>query len=505
MCTDAMRLPALPFALVLMTLAILTTPAHARTIDVRSLVTDLAAELAQTEHRPTPPVAAAAAIDYTQYLGIRVKPGSEIWAERSGGFQLHPMPLGSLFATPIELNLVEGGRISPLRTNGDFYEHSLPVESLPPGGDLGISGFRITAPLNTPGTMDEVIVFQGASYFRVLSKGQVYGVSARALSIGAGRSEPEEFPTLTRFWIETPEAADTLVIHGLLDSRSVTGAYTFTLHPGAPSVVDVEATLFPRRDLDSVGIAPLSSMFFYAVGDGDRHVRDYRPEVHDSDGLLIATGRGERLWRPLRNPKALRASSFSDTGLRGFGLMQRERNFQLYHDLEANYHRRPSAWIEPTSQWGAGAVELFEIPTDGEYHDNIVAQWRPAEPLRVGSVYRYSYRISWPDHAPIEAPSVKWTRSGPAYNALTGPDTERFVIDYALSKPRTTLPDASVTANVGTVSAVSLQPNPETGGLRLSFLYAPAGNDVAEFRAELSGPGTKGAETWLYQWARAKD
>ncbi len=502
-----MRLSALPFVLVLVALAGTATLAQARTTDVRSLVKDLAAGLAKTEYRPKPPVPAASAIDYTQYLGIRVKPGSEIWAEREGGFQLHPMPLGSLFVTPIELNLVDGGKIEPLATSGDLYEHNLPLDRLPPGGDLGVSGFRVTAPLNHAGTQDEVIVFQGASYFRVLSKGQVYGLSARALSIGAGQNAPEEFPALTRFWIETPGAADSLVIHALLDSQSVAGAYTFMLRPGAPSVVDVEATIYPRRDLDNVGIAPLSSMFFYAVGDGAHHVRDYRPEVHDSDGLLIATGRGERLWRPLRNPAHLRASSFSDTGLRGFGLMQRERSFELYHDLEANYHRRPSAWIEPTSDWGPGAVELFEIPTDSEYHDNIVAQWRPAEPLRARSEYRYSYRITWPDHAPpVKAPSVKWTRSGPAVNALAGPDTERFVIDYAESglDPKA-LPDANVTANVGTISSVSLQPNPETGGLRLSFLYAPAGNDVAEFRAQLSGPGTKGAETWLYQWMRAKN
>lgn len=506
--TDLMRPLALLIVLAqLATACITASHAQARPSDVRSLVEELAAKRARSPYRPAPTVAAAAAIGYTEYLGIRVKPGSEIWAERGAGFNLHPMPLGSLHVRPIALNLVEKGKISPFTSTADLYEHSLPSDLLPPGGDLGVSGFRVTAPLNNPGTMDEVLVFQGASYFRALSKGQVYGLSARALSISAGQNEPEEFPSLTSFWVEAPTTPRTLVMHALLDSPSVAGAYTFTLRPGSTTVVDVDCILYPRRDLVRVGIAPLSSMFFYAVGDGTRHVRDYRPEVHDSDGLLIENGRGERLWRPLRNPLTLRASSFADDGLRGFGLMQRERRFELYHDLEANYHKRPSAWIEPVGNWGHGAVELFEIPTASEYHDNIVAQWRPAEPLRAGGNYRYAYRLSWPNRSPDnEAPTVMWTRSGPAVNALAGPDTERFVIDYAtagLDPAR--LPSVTVKASVGTVSAIALQPNPETGGLRLSFLYVPGDSDVAELRAELQGPAAKGAETWLYQWTRAKD
>lgn len=475
--------------------------------DMKKRVMDLAAQMARDPYLEPMANPAAAAIGYTEYMGIRVKPGSEVWAQQSGGFHLHPMPLGSLFVSPVEVNLIDDGRITPLRGTGDLYEHSLPVDKIPPGGDLGISGFRITAPLNSPKTMDEVIVFQGASYFRALSRGQVYGLSARALSIDVGQPAPEEFPKLTRFWIEEPQTPDVLIIHGLLDSPSVTGAYTFTVKPGATTVIDVEANIFPRKDLDKVGIAPLSSMFFYAVGDGTGHPRDYRPEVHDSDGLLIENGRGERLWRPLRNPTALRASSFIETDLKGFGLMQRERSFSLYQDLEANYHRRPSAWIEPLSDWGAGSVELFEIPTDSEYHDNIVAQWRPAKPLRAGSSNRFAYRISWPDRSPLatQGAVVNWTRSGPAYNALTVPDAERFVIDYRTPNLNPNdLPKAAVTAQTGAISGIDVQQNRETGGLRVSFLYQPTDANVDELRVDLQGAGSDGAETWLYQWVRKK-
>lgn len=501
-----MRMPALILVLALVgTTCAIAAPAQTQAPDLRNLVTDTAAKLATTPYRAPPTVATAAAIDYTRYLGIRVKPGREIWAERGLDFQLHPMPLGSLFLTPVELNVVDHGKITPLAGKADLYQHSLPPELLPPNGDLGISGFRVTAPLNKPGTMDEVLVFQGASYFRALSKGHVYGLSARALSIAAGQDGPEEFPNLTRFWVETPSAPDMLIVHALLDSPSVTGAYTFTLRPGATTAIDVDSVLYPRRDLEKVGIAPLSSMFFYAVGDGSRHARDYRPEVHDSDGLLIENGRGERIWRPLRNPGLLRASSFADDGLRGFGLMQRERRFELYHDLEANYHKRPSAWIEPVGTWGPGAVELFEIPTDGEHHDNIVAQWRPAEPMRAGRSYAFRYRISWPDHAPAGAGDyVRWTRSGPAVNALAGDGAQRFVIEFATKNSIRSddIPQATVTASAGTVSAVTVEPSPETRGLRLSFLYHPSDQGVAELRAEISEPGHRRAETWLYQWSR---
>lgn len=473
---------------------------------MKQLIIDLAERLAATPYRAPAASAAASAIGYTDYLGIRVRPGREIWAEQGLDFELHPLPLGSLFVTPIELNLVNGSKISAVTTAGDFYEHSLPAALSPRDGNLGISGFRLTAELNAPGVMDEFAVFQGASYFRMLSKGQVYGLSARGLSIGVGQAEPEEFPAFARFWVERPRTPGLVILHALLDSVSIAGAYTFRIRPGASTTADVDMTLFPRKSLERVGIAPLSSMFFYGVGDGVRHPRDYRPEVHDSDGLLIETGRGERLWRPLRNSSALRASSFFDTALKGFGLMQRERSFGLYQDLEANYHRRPSAWIAPASDWGAGAVELFEIPTDSEYHDNIVAQWRPAAALQPGRHYRYLYRVSWPND--VEAghgSTVNWTRTGPPLNTAAEPGAERFVIDYRSARlDAGTLPRATVTASSGVVSAVAVQPNTATGGLRVSFLYQPAAPDIAELRIDLQGPGSEGAEAWLYQWSRDK-
>lgn len=478
--------------------------AQGQSTTVRQLVSRTAEQLSHEPYAAPLPRPEAARITYTDYMGIRVKPGREIWGSEKIGFALHPMPLGGLHTTPVAIDIVDrDGVIAPLATGPGFYEHSLPKDSVPADGNLGISGFRITAPLNSAKTLDELIVFQGASYFRALSKGQDYGLSARGLSIDAGQSKPEEFPQFRHFWIEKPDGPRKLVIHALLDSPSVTGAFVFQVNPGAPTVIDVEAAIYPRQDLKGVGIAPLTSMYFYSVGDGATPARDYRPAVHDSDGLLVANGQGERLWRPLRNPATLRASSFGDTHPKGFGLLQRQRDFSQYQDLEARYHRRPSAWVEPRGDWGTGSVELFELPTDSEYHDNIVAQWKPAEPLRAGQRYEYAYRISWPDRASEDniGAIVNWTRTGPTGLPSVSGQTERFVIDYKLTNRNSAqLPEARVTASAGAISGVTVQRNAMTGGLRVSFLFDPGTQVLSDLRVDLELPQAR-AEVWLYQWA----
>lgn len=479
--------------------------AHAQSAAVRDLVARTAEQLSREPYRAPQPQPEAGRITYTDYMGIRVKPGQEIWGREKIGFALHPMPLGGLHATPVAIDIVEGnGTITPIATGPGFYEHSLPKDHVPPDENLGISGFRITAPLNSGKTLDELIVFQGASYFRALSKGQDYGLSARGLSIDAGQPKPEEFPQFRHFWVEKPDGPRKLVIHALLDSPSVTGAFVFQIYPGAPTAIDVEAAIFPRQDLASVGIAPLTSMYFYSVGDNATSARDYRPAVHDSDGLLVANGNNERLWRPLRNPATLRASSFGDSHPKGFGLMQRQRDFSQYQDLEARYHRRPSAWVEPRGDWGTGSVELFELPTDSEYHDNIVTQWKPSDPLRAGQRYDFAYRLSWPDRAPEDSIGaiVNWTRSGPAGLPSVSNETERFVIDYKLTDKNAAvpLPEAQVTSSAGAVSGVTVQHNAMTGGLRVSFLFDPGAEVLADLRLDLSLPNAR-AEVWLYQWA----
>jgi glucans biosynthesis protein len=353
---------------------------------------------------------------------------------------------------------------------------------------------------------DEILVFQGASYFRGVSRGQSYGLSARGLAIDVAEPGGEEFPFFRAFWVETPNrASQQLVVHALLDSPSTTGAYRFRIMGGAPTMVDVDVTLYPRRDVPHIGIAPLTSMFLFSGIDRSR-INDFRPAVHDSDGLSIANAAGERLWRPLTNPKRLQVSVFSVQNLSGLGLIQRRRSFFDYEDLEANYERRPSAWIEPRGSWGNGSVHLVEIPTEEEIHDNIVAFWRPLEPYGKDQAYTFGYRLSWPDDPPLSAQTatVRNTFSGLTNGADRKAGAIRYAVDFAvpnLAKARD-LPLAALSATAGKTSMPVVLRNPSTGGVRVDFLLTPGEAETIELRLELKSQDKTVSEIWLARWTK---
>ena len=406
----------------------------------------------------------------------------------------------------MEITLVDDGAERPLSPDNGYFDLGPLAGKLPPEARLGFSGFRVTGPLNRPLVFDEIIVFQGASYFRALSQGQNYGLSARGLALNVGKQSGEEFPFFRRFWIEKPkQRASHIVIHALLDSQSVTGAFRFQVLPGPNTVVDVQATLYPRRDLPDVGIAPLTSMFLFS-GINRSRIDDFRPAVHDSDGLAVVNGWGERIWRPLNNPRRLQTSDFLDQNPQGFGLIQRAREFAHYQDLEAHYESRPSAWVEPREGWGAGTVRLLEIPSDEEIHDNIVAFWKPAQPLAAGQAHVFSYALSWPDHAPRRWPGafVSATRAG----LINGPQRKTGIIQFAVdfkgyaAGADTELPIARVEASTGAVSPPIVQPNPGIGGVRVSFGLDPKGAESSELRLALQTRDKPISETWLYRWTK---
>jgi glucans biosynthesis protein len=288
-----------------------------------------------------------------------------------------------------------------------------------------------------------------------------------------------------------------------MDSPSVSGAYSFSVRPGTETVVDVTATLYPRQALAEVGIAPLTSMFLVGPVNSAR-ARDFRPRVHDSDGLAILTGQGERIWRPLTNPRKLEVSAFVDNNVRGFGLMQRRRTFSDYQDLEARYERRPSVWVDFMDGVGEGNVFLVELPTEEEIHDNIVAFWRPSQHLEKGREHQLRYRLRWRDDTPTQymGPWISDTRIGRAYfNVPAG--SLRFVVDF-LDRERFSEKDAPVakaSASSGLIRDVVSKANPETGGVRVSFIFEPKGKESAELRLNLGDWNGRTAETWLYRWS----
>ena len=441
-------------------------------------------------------------LSYDQYRSIRYAAPS-IWAGENRTFAVDLFYPGFIYNIPVNINLVVGKTARRVLFKSDLFEYGPDVPLASGDGDYtGYSGFRVRAPLNNAEYMDEFLVFQGASYFRAVARGQLYGLSARGLAVRTARPEGEEFPVFTDFWIERPaEKADEIVIHAVLQSPSVVGAYTFSANPGETTVIDVDATLFPRVDLEAFGIAPLTSMFLFDASNRARF-DDYRSAVHDSDGLQILNGNGERLWRPLANPRALQVSAFLDDSPKGFGLLQRKRRFEDFEDAEAQYDRRPSLWVEPRAEWGAGHVELVEIPSEREMNDNIVAYWQPREPIRAGQSADFSYRLRFTNE-PLDnsLARVVATRVG---QSLNSEGQRSFVIDF---KGAGDIPDdlvPEVSSSGGEVFSPRGHVVPQSGVYRAMFELDPQREEIVELRVELrSGRGNDPwSETWLYRWSR---
>ncbi len=436
-------------------------------------------------------------LTYDQYRSIRFQTGASIWSHEDRNFTLDLFYPGFIYDTPVAINLVVAGVARRVLFKNQLFDHGPNVPTIE-SNDLGYSGFRVRAPINKPDVLDEFLVFQGASYFRALARGQNYGVSARGLAIRTARPEGEEFPVFTDFWVERPaEHAEEITIHALLQSASVVGAYTFKVRPGAATTMDVDAALFPRAGVMAYGIAPLTSMFLFDATNRNRF-DDVRAAVHDSDGLEIVNGGGERIWRPLANPRVLQVSAFLDNNPQGFGLVQRKRRVEDYQDYEARYDQRPSVWVEPRGEWGAGHVELVEIPSDKEIHDNIVAYWQPAMPLVAGQRADFSYRLRWTDEALDESLArVIDTRAGKAPDA----DQREFVVDFhGPGEPPADL-EIKTMSSAGTIHDARGQLLP-SGDYRVSFELATERADVIELRLQLLSKEQPWSETWLYRWSR---
>jgi periplasmic glucans biosynthesis protein len=441
-------------------------------------------------------------LGYDQYRDIRFKRERAIWTSEGVLFLMEFLHRGFIFKEPVEMYVVAAGTARRVVYSPDFFTFGPSVQPPPDGTVADFSGFRILAPINRADAFDELVAFQGASYFRAVAKGQGYGLSARGLALNTGAREGEEFPFFRAFWIERPQPeAHAIVVHALLDSASTTGAYRFTIRPGEATVMDVEMTLYPRVELKLAGLAPLTSMFVF--GPNDRvGVDDYRTAVHDSEGLAIWNDRGEWLWRPLMHPETLQISEFIDDNPRGFGLLQRHRAFADYQDLEAHYERRPSLWIETIGNWGSGAVQLVEIPSKTDYHDNIVVFWRPSQPIPAQSEERRSYRLHWCWTPPVTPPLA--TTADTRVGAGLEKGTRLFVIDFAGGRlaelPQDAPVQVAITTSAGTVKHPVARPNPAVGGWRVRFVLDPAGAKLSDMRGILKLDEEPLSEVWSYRW-----
>lgn len=451
---------------------------------------------------------------YDDYQAVQFNPKRARWAGPEAGFHLHAFHLGWLYAEPVRIFQLEGGIARPmLFTTDDFLYYGRVKDRVPLHEPLpGVAGFRLNAPLNRADLFDEVIAFLGASYFRAVGRGNSYGLSARGLAINSGLNQPEEFPRFSRFWVEKPVPfAREVTVYAALESASCTGAYRFVIRPGTNTEMDVTARLFFRTEVDQIGIAPLTSMFLFSEKNRAAF-DDFRPNVHDSDGLAILRRNGDRIWRPLNNPLRLAESWFVEENPRSFGLMQRDRDFESYQDAVTHYERRPSLLVEPLADWGRGAVRLVEIPSDLEVNDNIAAFWVPEAKPVPGQLVEYVYRLHWgalPVDPAADVAYVKETRAGTG--GVSGVEntegTRKFVIDLAGGLLASLPPDAEVEPIV-TISGgrISVQTLSKIEGLniwRLVIDVLPDSGETVELVAHVAGYGRKLSEDWLYQWVTA--
>ena len=307
---------------------------------------------------------------------------------------------------------------------------------------------------------------------------------------------PEEFPDFIAYYLERPAVdSNRVTVYGLLDSPSVAGAYRFVIDVADTIVMDIDAALYPRTTIERLGIAPGTSMFL--DGPNDRRVdNDWRPAIHDSDGLQIYNGNGEWLWRPLVNPSTVRVNSFVDESPHGFGLMQRDRDFDHYQDDGVFYDLRPSVWVEPKGSWGKGAVMLVELPTSDETFDNIVAFWTPADKPQRGQELLYGYRLYWCRYNPQSCPlaQVHATRSG--IGGVVGQKRTyfswRFVVDFAGGRFPLLAEDAHIepmiSASRGQIEITSARPLHSINGWRAMFDLKPTDDSTrADQSAAVSG------------------
>jgi glucans biosynthesis protein len=447
-------------------------------------------------------------LDWDQYQAIRFRPDHALWAQADSRFRLQFFHLGLFYQTPVRLHEVHDGKAQELLYDRAMFDYGKSgLRASKAMSDLGFAGFRVH--FHTDWQRD-IAVFLGASYFRAVGAELQFGLSARGLAIDCGMDKPEEFPLFTSFWLQRPAAdADQLTVYALLDSPSVTGAFRFEIFPGGTMLMEVDSAFYPRQVIERLGIAPLTSMFQHGEND-ERMAHDWRPEVHDSDGLALWTGNGEWIWRPLQNPAQLRFNAYADENPRGFGLLQRDRQFDHYQDDGVFYERRPSIWVEPRSNWGRGSVHLVELSTRDETMDNIVAYWNPLDKPQPGQELLFSYRLWWGSRLPHASPLAQVVATRTGIGGIVGQKRSyfswRFVVDFAGGPlamiGRTTRVEPVISVSRGTVEIPSARPLDALPGYRAMFDLRPSddSSEPIDLRLYLRLGSEALSETWLFQW-----
>ncbi|WP_438823449.1 glucan biosynthesis protein [Alteromonas sp. S167] len=449
-------------------------------------------------------------MDYTTYRSIRFKSEESLWRDEND-YEVQFFHPGFLYEHPVTIHTI-GSDNAPVRLPFDktMFSYDGTSKALADLTDTksGFAGFRLHYPIKNAQYKDEFAVFLGASYFRLVGKNQVYGISARGLAIDTALAKGEEFPHFTEFWIVEPKEGQPITVYARLESPSVAGAYKFIIQPGLDTKVEVQSWLFAREDVQKLGIAPFTSMFLYGENSEKRH-DDYRPEVHDSDGVLMVTHADEQIWRPITNPARLQITSLSDISPKGFGMLQRDGEWGNYLDAEANYHLRPGLWVTPSQGFDKGRLEVVEIPTKSEIHDNIVAFWTPEQPFNAGDSRYFAYTLSTVEQNPFKGELARVVRTRQGKAVLPGDEfkderlskTRQFSIDFTAPEGAELDADAMklvVQGVNGTISQQRLYAVADGKEWRATFFVQPKEEQTVDMRAYIEHDGKRISEVWNY-------
>ncbi len=462
----------------------------------------------QPPYRPAPAIVDT--IEYLQHGKIKFKADSALYGDNPKSYPVTFFPVGKYFPKSIKMFAVEGNQSREVLYTPSLFDmpDDSPAKKLPE--DTGFAGFQIKEPkTRADWATKDWIAFLGASYFRAIGSLGEYGLSARGIAIDTALPSGEEFPDFTEFYIQaTPDPEHPLVIFALLDGPSIAGAYKFSFHRDKGVMVEAECSLFMRKDVKRFGVAPMTSFFWFAEYNKSYQL-EWRNAAHDSEGLALWTGAGERIWRPLSNPPHISVSAFMDNNPKGFGLLQRNRDPQRFTDRYLNYERRPSLWIEPLGNWGEGAIQLIELPTDHEDYDNIGAMWVPKEPVKAGQNFEFRYKMHWDADEPYPATNLakpivtRIGRGGFPYSRANPPEKKRVVIEFGGggldTLPKDVTPEAKITPSRGEISHIFLETTSWNSHWRLQFDIAAPGPEPVDIRVYLRNGDIALTETWLFQ------
>ncbi len=477
---------------------------------LKGMVADLAAKPYAPPPMPDPDIVKTMNFDTAKH--ILPDPDHALFGDGRGPYPISLLAVGQLFPKTVRMFALTDGQAREVIFQADYFKSPPdgPLSKLPPTPSP-FAGLEFLQAYDKPVLRGHEgwARFIGASYFRAVGEANQFGVSSRAVAQNSGIAIPEEFPDFTHFWVGEGETDDDpITLYALLDGPSIVGAYRFVMHRGRGTTMDITLQLHIRQPIERLGISPMTSMFWYSESVKGA-ATDWRPEIHDSDGVAMWTANGDHLWRPLIDPDKLTISKFPDDKFRGFGLMQRDKNYDHYLDA-VFYERRPCCWCEPIGDWGKGSVQLLEIPTDNEIYDNIVLSWVADAPNKAGDVLDYRFKLLWRDTDPYPGKLALCVATrlgaGDIQGAPRSKVLRKFILEFKGGFQATRVADAKpepvLETSRGKFLNIVVEPSPDgdLGLWRIQFDLDPDGTDPVDLRCHLAYQGEALTETWVYHY-----